>query len=187
MYFYLRGTIVFHQKGSIVVDCNGVGYEVLVSHPEDYPVGEIMRVYTAYYVREDEQFLVGFKTFEEKVLFNKLVSVKGIGPKTAIQALGSCTPTQLIEAINRSDMLFLKKLAGIGPKSANQIILDLRGKLALDNSKTGEKELDDAIEGLKSFGFSNKEIIEAVNLIDARGLTCEEYMRMALSHLSKVN
>ena len=65
MYFYLRGTIVLHQKGSIVIECNGVGYEVFVSHPEDYEIGEYMLVYTSFYVREDEQFLVGFKSFEE--------------------------------------------------------------------------------------------------------------------------
>ena len=106
MYFYLRGKITLHQKGSIVVDVNGVGYQVLVSHPEDYPLGETMVVYTVFFVREDEQYLVGFKTFEEKALFSKLISVKGVGPRTAIQALGSSSVDKLTEAINSSNLLY---------------------------------------------------------------------------------
>ena len=187
MYFYLRGTIVLHQKGSIVIECNGVGYEVFVSHPEDYEIGEYMLVYTSFYVREDEQFLVGFKSFEEKMIFNKLIQVKGVGPKTAIQALGRKNNKKLIDAINREDMLFLKKLNGIGPKAANQIILDLRNKITLQSSVTGDKELDDAIDGLKSFGFTKSEIDNAISKIDDRGLTCEQYIKKALTFLSKGN
>lgn len=185
MYFYLRGKIALHQKGSIVVDCSGVGYQVLVSHPEDYPIGSEMLVYTVFYVREDEQFLVGFKTFEEKLLFIKLISVKGVGPKTAIAALGSTTPEKLIEAISSSNILFLKQLNGVGPKAASQIILDLRGKLTLNDTKTGNQELDDAIDGLKSFGFTSKEILDAVSQISERGLTASDYISKALGYLSK--
>lgn len=69
-------------------------------------MGQVTTVYTSFYVREDEQFLVGFKTFYEKQIFNKLISVKGVGPKTAISALGGTTPEQLVSAIDRSDILF---------------------------------------------------------------------------------
>jgi holliday junction DNA helicase RuvA len=185
MYFYLRGKIALHQKSSIVIDVNGVGYEVLVSHPEDYPIGSQMLVYTVFYVREDEQFLVGFRTFEEKILFSKLISVKGVGPKTAINALGSSDPEKLTEAINSSNLLYLKGLNGVGPKAASQIILDLRGKLTAKDTHSGDKELDDAIQGLKSFGFTNKEIEEAVSKISSRGLKAEEYISQALPYLSR--
>jgi holliday junction DNA helicase RuvA len=185
MYFYLKGKIALHQKNSIVIDVNGVGYQVFVSHPEDYTVGSEMLVYTVFYVREDEQFLVGFKTFEEKQLFSRLISVKGVGPKTAINALGSTTPEKLTEAINSSNLLFLQSLDGVGPKAASQICLDLRGKLTLQDSKTGDKELDDAIEGLKSFGFTKKEITDAVAKIPERGLTAEQYISKALPFLSR--
>lgn len=184
MYFYLRGTIVLHQKNSIVIECNGVGYEVFVSHPEEYIIGDMMLVYTSFYVREDEQFLVGFKSFEEKMLFNKLVSVKGIGPKTAISALGSTTPSLLIDAIDRNDIIYLKKLNGIGNKAATQIILDLRGKLLKNDAKTGDKALDDAVDGLRSFGFKTNEINSVLEKIQERGLSCEEYIKRALSLLS---
>ena len=84
-------------------------------------------------------------------------------------------------------MLFLKKLNGIGPKAANQIILDLRNKITLQSSVTGDKELDDAIDGLKSFGFTKSEIDNAISKIDDRGLTCEQYIKKALTFLSKGN
>lgn len=184
MYFYLNGIIKLHQKQAIVIDVNGVGYIVCVSHPEDYPIGSQVLVYTVFYVRENEQFLVGFKTFEEKQLFTRLVSVKGVGPKTAMSALGSSTPQKLVEAISSSNMLYLTSLDGVGPKAASQIILDLRGKLTLNTSSTGEKELDDAISGLISFGFTKKEVMDAVSRISAHGLKTEEYISQALRLLN---
>lgn len=185
MYFYLEGIITLHQKDSIVVDCHGVGYQVYVSHPEDYELGAVAKVYTAFYVREDEQFLVGFKTFEEKLLFNRLISVKGVGPKTAIAALGGTTPDALIDAIDRNDLLFLKRLPSIGPKAASQIILDLRGKLAYSTRGSGDRNMDEAIEGLKSFGFKQAEIDRAFGRIAETGLTTEEYIRRALNLLRR--
>ncbi len=186
MYFYFRGIVALQQKDSIVVDCHGVGYQIFVSHPEDFPLGQVTTVYTSFYVREDEQFLVGFKTFYEKQIFNKLISVKGVGPKTAISALGGTTPEQLVSAIDRSDILFLKKLPSIGPKAASQIILDLRGKLTFSaETKTGDKNLDEAIDALKQFGFKANEIIVAINKITERDLSTEEYIRKALSLLSR--
>ncbi|MBP3713192.1 MAG: Holliday junction branch migration protein RuvA [Bacilli bacterium] len=187
MYFYLRGKITLHQKGSIVVDVNGVGYQVLVSHPEDYPLGETMVVYTVFFVREDEQYLVGFKTFEEKALFSKLISVKGVGPRTAIQALGSSSVDKLTEAINSSNLLYLTSLQGVGKKVASQIVLDLRGKLMMDKTKSGDKELDDAMDGLLQFGFTKKEITEVFSSISSRGLKAEEYIALALPKLSSRN
>ncbi|MCI2068837.1 MAG: Holliday junction branch migration protein RuvA [Bacilli bacterium] len=184
MYFYLKGEIALHQKNSIVIDVNGVGYQVMVSHPEDYPIGERMLVYTFFFVREDDQFLVGFKTFEEKMLFAKLISVKGVGPKTAIAALGSSSPEKLAEAINNSNLLYLTSLNGVGNKAASQIILDLRGKITLYETKTGDEELDDALEGLKSFGFSKKEITDALSKIPERGLKASDYISRALVFLS---
>ena len=130
--------------------------------------------------------MVGFKTFYEKQIFNKLISVKGVGPKTAISALGGTTPEQLVSAIDRSDILFLKKLPSIGPKAASQIILDLRGKLTFSaETKTGDKNLDEAIDALKQFGFKANEITVAINKITERDLSTEEYIRKALSLLSR--
>lgn len=186
MYFYLKGFIALQQKDSIVVECNGVGYEVTVPHPDAFELGTEQTVYTAFYVREDEQYLVGFKTFEEKTIFNKLIQVKGVGPKTAIACLGGTTPNKLVEAIDASDLLFLKKLPGIGPKAASQIILDLRGKITYSvKSLSGDKNLDEAIEGLKSLGFKLGEINNAFTKITERNLSTEEYIRLALPLLRR--
>ena len=143
MYFYLKGKVSLHQKNSIVLEVNNIGYQIFVSHPDDYPLLEECLVYTVFYVREDEQFLVGFKTFEEKMLYSKLVQVKGVGPKTAINILGAAKLEELIDAINNSNLLFLKSLEGVGPKTASQIILDLKGKISFESSISGDKNLDD--------------------------------------------
>lgn len=185
MYFYLKGNVVLHQKNSIVIDVNNIGYQVIVSHPEDYPLNENMIVYTVFFVREDEQFLVGFKTFEEKIVFNKLIGVKGVGAKTAINILGNCKLDELLQAINTSNLLFLKSLEGVGPKTATQIILDLKGKISLESTNSGDKNLDDAIEGLKSFGFSVKEIKDALKDVTQGKYTPEEYITIALKRLNK--
>ncbi len=186
MYYYLRGTIALHEKNNIVVDCNGIGYYVYVSRPDDFPIGELMTVYTSMYFREDEQYLVGFKTFEEKQVFNKLLTVKGVGPKIAVSALAGATPEQLIDAIEKSNVLFLKKLPGIGPKAANQIVLDLRGKLTYSSATlTGDKNMDDAMVGLRQFGFTVAEINAAFTKITERGLTTEEYVRRGLALLNR--
>ena len=150
MYYYLHGTVTIHEKDSIVVECNGVGYEVLVSHPEDYNIGDTIRIYTAFYSREDEQYLIGFKTFEEKALYIKLISVKGVGPKSAMSILGGSSSSRVKEAIDSSDVVFLSHLPNIGPKTAKQIVLDLKGKLTYGTGVgSGDKNLDDAVIGLK--------------------------------------
>ncbi len=185
MYFYLKGEIALHSRNSIVIDVNGVGYQVFVSHPEDYEVGRKMTVYTVLYKNEDDEYLVGFRSFEEKALFSRLVSVKGVGPKTALAALGSSSVDELTSAINSSNVLYLQSLNGVGPKAAKQIVLDLKGKLLENNSRSGDRELDDAMEGLKQLGFTQKEITEAFAKIPTRELKAEEYIALALPLLNK--
>lgn len=181
MYYYLHGVVTIHCKNSIVVECNGVGYEVLVSHPEDYTIGDLITIYTAFYSREDEQFLIGFKTFEEKALYMKLTSVNGVGPKSAMSILGGSSAARVRQAIDSSDVAFLSRLPNIGPKTARQIVLDLKGKLTYSDGKSvGDKNLDDAIIGLRNMGFKKEEIDEVVNRIGERNLSTEEYLRKAL-------
>jgi Holliday junction DNA helicase RuvA len=186
MYYYLHGLITMHTEHSVVVECHGVGYDCLVSHPEEYPIGEVMFVFVSYYSHEDDQYLVGFKTMEEKNLYTELTSVKGIGPKTALNALSATSVGRLSDAINASDESFLTKLPGIGKKNASQIILDLRGKLnPIDiGTATGEKNLDLAYDGLKGLGFKDSEIKAAFDGIHERGLTVEQYMTKALRILN---
>ncbi|MCI1735659.1 MAG: Holliday junction branch migration protein RuvA [Bacilli bacterium] len=187
MFYYLHGLVTVHTDDSIVVECQGVGYDCLVSHPEDFPVGENMFVFTCFYSHEDEQFLVGFKTLEEKALYLALTSVKGIGPKTALSALSATSTQRLKMAIEASDALFLMQLPGIGKKNASQIILDLKGKLTTDllADHTSNPNAEKAREALKELGFKDKEIAAAFETITQPGLSVEDYTRLALRNLGR--
>lgn len=186
MYFYLHGLVTMHTADSVVVECNGVGYDCLVSHPSDFPIGENMFVFTALYTHEDDSFLIGFKTLEEKNFYGKLTSVSGVGPKTAMNILSSTSIDRLKKAIEESDQVFLTNLPGIGKKTASQIILDLKGKLVdAAVSPLSEKNLALAYDGLKGLGFKTKEINDAFARITERNLSVEEYMTRALKLLNQ--
>ena len=187
MYYYLHCLITFHTKDSIVVECGGVGYDVLVPHVDEFPIGENLFVFVSYVHNENDEYFVGFKTLEEKKLYTALTSVKGIGPKTALGALSATSVGRLSQAIDASDEVFLMRLPGIGKKNASQIILDLRGKLTLldTSASTLNKEMDAAKEGLKNLGFKEKEIKEALESITDTNLSADEYLRKALAYLKK--
>ncbi len=186
MYYYLKGVVTIHLKDSIVLEVNGIGYQVLVSHPNDYDLGSTIRVYTSLYARDDTQFLVGFSTFAEKAIYEKLITVKGVGPHMAMTVLGGASVERIKEAIDNSDVLFLKRLPGIGPKTASQIVLDLRGKLTLpEGSASGDKNLDDALIGLRNMGFGAEEVARVADQIPDRGLTTEEYLQRALALIGR--
>lgn len=168
MFYSLKGYIDNITPDYIVVDVHDICFQVIVSHPEDFHVNELVCIYTYQVIREDEQYLVGFLSLEEKNIFIKLISVKGIGPRTAINALSQTRPDMLKNAIATSNVSYLKKLPGIGAKAAAQIILDLKGEIQLadtKNSQLSEQALD-AKEALKSLGFKASQIDEAFHKID---------------------
>lgn len=188
MISYLNGEIVEINYDSIVVDCNGVGYHVYVSRPQDFSYGKsIVHIY--YQQKEDGVFLYGFKTKNEKELFLKLIDVNGIGPKTASAIIGATTVNGLISAIEVGNIAFLKKLPSIGPKAAQQIILDLKGKLVFDNKtqiKNNSEKFSDIYDALKSFGFKINEIDNAINKINnIDSLKTQEIIKECLKQLRK--
>ena len=184
MYYYLHGTVTMHLKDSIVVECNGVGYRVLVSRPDDFDLGALQRIYVNLCTTQEDQYLVGFSSFAERAIYERLITVKGVGPKSAMSILSGASVERLRQAIDDSDVAFLRRLPNIGPKTASQIVLDLRGKLTLPlNSPSGERELDDAMIGLKNMGFSAQEIDWVIGQIPERGLKTEDYLRRALALL----
>lgn len=192
MYYYLKGTIVEHFENNIVIDVGGIGYQVLVMRVEDFPLLEMVRVYISHIVREDEEYFVGFKSLKEKEVFTKLISVKGIGPRTALSALRGISIDEFITCIEFEDVKRLKKLDGIGPKAASQIILDLKGSLSnfgvitpKVSKPTFNKNQLDAIEGLKMWGFKVKDIEECMSKIEDNSLSAEEYIKTCLRMLRK--
>ena len=189
MYYYLKGKIVEQTSDSVIIDVNGVGYQILVMHPEDFVLYNDTLIYVSYIVREDEQYFVGFKTLKEKEVFSKLITCKGIGPKTALNALRDITLDEFLSAIANSDVKRLKKLSGIGPKAASQIILDLQGVLAISNSGEVPSKLnkaqEDAKQALKTLGFKVKDIEECFKIINDDSLSTEQYITQALRIIRK--
>ena len=183
MIYFLKGKVALIDKDTVVIDVRDVGYQVLVSHIDDFEVGQEVLVYTYNVVREDEQYLVGFKTLEEKSVFLSLIKVKGLGPRTAIGALSSTTPQDVIAAIASNNVAYLKKLPGIGAKAAAQIILDLKGELTGTKGDPGVYE--EVYDALKELGFKGAAIDRVLATINEQNASSEEVLRIALSKLKK--
>ena len=185
MYSYFYGKIVDINLEEVVIDVHDVGYSFRYTRAEDFRLGTMMKVYLYHVVREDEEFLVGFASKEERSVFEQLIMVKGIGPRTAVNALSAISTEQFLLAIESGDLKTLKKLPGIGTKAASQILLDLKGKLVhSDKNKVYTKEQEDAMQALRSLGFKVKEIEEVLNKLP-QGLSTEELIRESLRRLNK--
>ena len=183
MIYFLRGKVAHIDGDTIIVDVRDVGYQVYVSHLEDYEIGEEVYLYTHEVVREDDQYLVGFKSLEEKAVFLALIKVKGLGPKSAIGALSATTPQQVINAIASNNVAYLKKLPGIGAKAAAQIILDLKGELT--GSKGDPGVYEEVYDALKELGFKGAAIDRVLATINEPDAKPEDVLRIALSKLRK--
>ena len=184
MIYFLKGRVALKDKDTVVIDVNNVGYQVLVSHIDDYEIGEEVLVYTYNVVREDEQYLVGFSSLDEKSVFLSLIKVKGLGPRTAIGALSSTTPSEVVNAIASNNVAYLKKLPGIGAKAAAQIILDLKGELT-GGIKGDPGVYEDVYDALKAMGFKGAAIDRVLATINEPGASSEDILRIALSKLRK--
>ena len=182
MYNYIIGKINNIENNFIILENNGIGYQIFVANPYAFEIEKEYQVYIYQYIREDENTLYGFKTLEEKSLFLKLISVKGLGPKITLPILlGSIDG--VIDAIYRDNVLYLTKFPKIGDKLARQIILDLKGKLktidnVIDNSK------DEIINVLKNLGYKDKEIQGVINQI-SNNISIEEQIKEALKLMLK--
>ncbi|MCQ2799509.1 MAG: Holliday junction branch migration protein RuvA [Bacilli bacterium] len=186
MYYSFLGKIVNIDKESVAILVNsGIAYELLVARTSDYALNEETTIFVHEVFNENDHYLVGFKDKLEKDAFKSLIQVKGIGPKTAINALGATNPNDLMKAIEANNTSFLKKLPGIGPKAAAQIILDLKGRLADNGVKGNPDQYDEVREGLKSLGFKVKAIDDVLASISEPGLSNQEVLRLALKKLKK--
>ena len=183
MIYYLKGIVFKTFEDSIVLDVNNTGYQVLVSHPNDFVEGEQILLYTHQVIREDEEYLVGFSSEKEKAVFLSLIKVKGLGPKSAINALSATTPEQVMNAIASNNVAYLKKLPGIGAKAASQIILDLKGELT--GTKGDPTVYDEVYEALKELGFKGAAIDRVLATINEKDAAPEEILRLALAKLKK--
>ncbi|WP_102691206.1 Holliday junction branch migration protein RuvA [Rummeliibacillus pycnus] len=204
MYDYIIGTVTRVTPEYIVVEQQGIGWQLYTPNPFAFQVKkEQVKVFTHLHVREDAQLLFAFKSLEQRELFRKLIQVSGIGPKGALAILASGNPTQVISAIEQEDEKFLVKFPGVGKKTARQMILDLKGKLdsLLENVELpsaedelplfgvnpNKHELEEALLALAALGYSERELTKVRPQLDEddRLKTTEDYMKQALKLLLK--
>ncbi len=183
MFDYIKGKITKTVANYIVIDCNGVGYKIFTPNPYKFKEMEEDICYVYNHVREDENVLYGFKTEEERELFLKLINVKGLGPKMALPILATGSINGIIDAIDRENILYLKKFPKIGEKVAKQIILDLKGKLA-SIEKVEETTSDELVLALESLGYKSIDIKNVIPKID-NTLNIENQIKEALKLLLK--
>lgn len=182
MIAYLKGKLVFIQEESIIIDVGGVGYEVLCPNPFVFQssVDKELFIYTYHHVRDDLQQLFGFKDEDEKYLFTKLISVSGIGPKSAIGILGNAQVNEFIAAVETEDEKYLTQFPGVGKKTARQIILDLKGKLTSqlrieevqqESANTTNLNITDVKNALKSLGYAERELTQVLQKVQTEAIT----------------
>lgn len=157
---YLKGKITYIKDEYLVVENNGIGYAVKTGNTYGYELNSEIQIYTYLHVREDLMELYGFKTIKEKEIFLKLISVKGIGPKSALAIIASGQIEKLISAISTGDSKYLQRFPGVGPKASQQIILDLHGKININEMNLNEEhpKVNTIKEALKTMGYNNSEI-----------------------------
>ena len=194
---WLSGHVVDrHNPGKLVVDVNGVGYDVETSLPTFFQLetqhGHVgLHIHTI--VREDALLLYGFIDKQERSLFRALIKVNGVGPKMAIAILSSISPDEFIQCIHQQNTALLTKLPGIGKKTAERLVVEMKDSLqhlpqsaALhDLVITNVREQDEAIKALESLGYKQQEAIKAIKKIDDGSKTCEQLIRQALQVLAK--
>jgi Holliday junction DNA helicase RuvA len=208
MIAHLSGTLLSKQATSVIVDVGGVGYDVAIPLSTFYDLGEIgepvqLRVYT--HVREDALQLYGFKTARERELFLQLISVNGVGPSLAIKLLSGMNADEMIASIRTNNLVRLVAIPGVGRKTAERLVVDLRDKIAALSSPALEEEFaakaavegapttteamrNDAMSALANLGYQKAAVEKAVkNAVDEGGeLSVEVILRRSLRSLAKV-
>lgn len=187
----LVGILVDKNPLQLLVDCNGVGYEVSVPMSTFYNLpaaGEKISLLTHFVVREDAQLLYGFGTTEERELFRQLIKISGVGARTALSLLSGMSVTDLAQAVTLQEPARLTRIPGVGKKTAERLLLELKGKLGADLGAAGGAAPDvntDILNALLALGYSDKEAMLALKQVPA-GSTVSEGIRQALKVLSKV-
>lgn len=209
MLAYIRGKLEIKMTEYVVIDVGGLGYKVFMSEEGIEKlgnIGDIVKVHTYYRVREDDISIFGFNTQEELKMFELLLGVSGVGARTALTMLATCTPSEFALAVVSEDVKVLTEIPGIGPKSAKRIILELKDKIKKQQVVEGIKEqidknekqnnkifdiaevkekVDEAIQALQVLGYNKKEIEKAFEKLDVKELSTEELIKKGLNLLNR--
>ena len=184
MYNYIKGIVTEVTPNYIVLENNNIGYQIHTGNPYSFQENEEYKVYVYQKISEDDNSLYGFKTKEEKELFLKLIDVKGLGPKMAMPMIALGSVSGIADAIDRENILYLKKFPKIGDKVARQIILDLKGKLTVDNTVEESASSNELIEVLESLGYKKADIKRVLPQVDP-SLPLESQVKSALKLMLK--
>ncbi len=203
MFAYIKGSLEVKTNGYIVIDVNGIGYKIFMSETAIIKlgaIGEFIKIHTYVRVREDDISIYGFNTNEELRMFELLLSVSGIGAKSALVILSNVSVSSFALAIINNDINLLKKLPGIGLKTAQRVILELKDKLKKENEIVANENTDisdtintaimddekiaEATAALKVLGYTGKEIEKALEKVDAN-LSVEDIIRKGLLNLAR--
>lgn len=203
MISYIRGTLAEKNEDSVVVEAHGVGYQIFVPVPvlsELPPLGESVKIYTYFSVREDGMSLFGFLSRQDLAMFKQLIGINGIGPKSALGILSALRPDVLRMAVASGDAKTISRAPGVGPKTAQRIILDLKDKIrpedvlagGLEESLAVPEEISgvgqagkEAVEALTALGYSAAEAAGAVKKVKiTEEMTAEDVLKGALRHLA---
>ncbi|EKG5242536.1 Holliday junction branch migration protein RuvA [Listeria innocua] len=201
MYDYIKGIVKTITPEYIVVETGQIGYQIITGNPFSFQrlEGTEAQVFLYQHVREDNISLFGFQSTEERYLFKKLLSVSGIGPKSALAIIASGDVVPLITAIETEDDVYLTKFPSVGKKTARQIILDLKGKLAdvvaseivykaaENDIVTGlSPQLEEAVLALEALGYSTRELKKVIpKMAKENDLTSDAYIKLALRLMTK--
>ena len=196
MISYIKGNLEIKNVDSVVLDVGGIGYKIFMSANSIDRLGETgnnVKVHTYMRVREDDISLYGFCTNEELKMFEQLLSVSGVGAKSALTILSNISPSSFALAIISGDVATLKNLPGIGAKSAQRMILELKDKMKTQDAietefipvknVTVNDKAKDAVEALQVLGYARRDIESAISRIDTKELTVEEIIKQGLKYL----
>ena len=184
MYSYIKGIVTLEEANYVVLENNGIGYHIFVANPFQYELNKEAKIFIYDYIREDEHSLYGFQSKEEKDLFLKLLGVKGVGPKLIMPMLATGSVKGIIDAIDRENILYLKKFPKVGDKVARQIILDLKGKLASSFETPSVGGFDELVSVLEGLGYKTNDIKKILPNMDSN-LKIEDQVKEALKLLLK--
>ena len=197
MFAYIKGSLEVKSINYVVVENNGIGYKIYMSSKSIGTIGNIgeqVKVHIHYHVREDDISLYGFNSEEELRMFEILINVSGVGVKSALTMLSDITPSSFALAVINDDVTRLTKVPGVGKKTAQRLILELKDKLKSEDIASEEIEVEekknnninnDAVVALQVLGYSKKEAEIVLEKIDTNGLSIEETIKQALKYLGR--
>ncbi len=192
MIAFIKGTVQSYGTDWLIVDHDGMGWKVSYAHTDKIHLNEEIMVYTYLHYTEAEMSLYGFESQEEQNLFLRLISVKGLGPRTAMNMLAKASADRIVAAVESGDVAVLKSMPGIGAKTASQIVLDLKGKLVPVQNRSKQdtpsypKEIEEACDALRNLGYRTPDVTAAADYMSRNPQeSTEKYLKLGLQFLMK--